>query len=350
MQAPRVTQAWFVICASRELRGAPVHRSLWGTPIVLFRDGEGRAGALLDRCAHRNVPLSLGRVVKGRLTCGYHGWRYDVSGNRREVPGLCGDSQFLKRAVPAFAVREQDGLVWVYATPGVDPSVAPFRLPAPEKGTTVVRRTVEMEAPLHAVLENALDVPHTAFLHRGLFRGTGRSRRIRVKVSRTDSGVQAEFIGEPRPEGWAAWILSPSGGIVTHFDRFILPSIAQVEYRLGSETHFIVTAMCTPLEEFRTRIFSVFRFRTRFPGWLVKLALTPLAERIFKQDAFIVKAQSDAVRRFGGERYVSTPVDILGLQIARLLRLAHSSPEPLTMKDADRDRETEWERVVEMDV
>ena len=45
-------------------------------------------------------------------------------------------------------------------------------------------------------------------------------------------------MGEPRPPGIVGRILSPSGGLVTHFDRFILPSIAQVEYRIGTENHF----------------------------------------------------------------------------------------------------------------
>ena len=34
--------------------------------------------------------------------------------------------------------------------------------------------------------------------------------------------VEAEYLGEPRPEGLAARILSPSGGTVVHFDRFFL--------------------------------------------------------------------------------------------------------------------------------
>ena len=35
------------------------------------------------------------------------------------------------------------------------------------------------------------------------------------------------------PEGLVARILSPSGGVVTHFDRFILPCITEVEYAIG---------------------------------------------------------------------------------------------------------------------
>ena len=79
-------------------------------------------------------------------------------------------------------------------------------------------------------------------------------------------------------------------------------------------------------------------FRTRFPGWLVKLLLNPVATRIFKQDAFILKAQGENLRRFGGEHYASTAIDVLGLQIARLLRGAE--PEP----------SEDWTREIELEV
>ena len=87
----------------------------------------GRAGALLDRCAHRNVPLSLGRTVEGRLQCAYHGWRYDPEGNCVAVPGLCGEAMKQSRVVPAFAVREADGFVWVFGKPGETPATSPFQ-------------------------------------------------------------------------------------------------------------------------------------------------------------------------------------------------------------------------------
>jgi phenylpropionate dioxygenase-like ring-hydroxylating dioxygenase large terminal subunit len=337
----RITRAWYIACASCELGEQPIARVILGTPLVLFRGADGKPAALLDRCAHRNAPLSLGRSIGGQLQCAYHGWTYDTAGVCVKVPGLVGEAEKTTRTVPRFATREQDGFVWVYATAGENPETEPYRLPAPGSGYTEVRRTVEVESTLHAALENALDVPHTAFLHKGLFRGAGRTHRIRVSVTRRSNEVVAEYIGEPRPEGLAGKILSPSGGVVTHFDRFILPSIAQVEYRLGSENHFLITTVCTPVEDFLTRMHASIVFRTRFPGWLVKLLLQPLALRIFRQDAGMLKRQSAAVRRFGGEHYASTEVDVLGLQIRQLLKRAESG---------DAAPVEEWKREFEMEV
>ncbi len=340
----RVTRAWYIACESRELRDRPLARTIFGRPLVLFREADGRPAALLDRCAHRNVPLTLGRVVEGRLECGYHGWQYDGTGACLKVPGLCGAAVKERRKVPAFPVREVDGYVWIWAEPGSAPEGEPFRFPPLEPGYTLVRRIVEAPSTLHAAAENALDVPHTSFLHRGLFRGTGKRNLITARVTRTASSVTAEYIGEPRPEGLAGKILSPSGGTVVHFDRFLLPSIAQVEYRLGTENHILVTSIGTPLEDFRTRLYATVILRTRFPGWLVKLVLTPVALRIFKQDAFILQKQTDAVRGFGGEEFVSTEIDVLGLQIWRLLRQAErGAPE-------DDEPDERWSREIRLEV
>lgn len=336
----RVARAWYVACASRELGSKPLARIILNTPLVLFRGLDNKPTALLDRCAHRNAPLSLGRTLEGELQCAYHGWRYDAAGVCVGVPGLVGDRETSVRAVPRFPARDQDGYVWVYTAADEEPSAGPFCMPAIPPGYTEVRRSVEVASTLHAALENALDVPHTAFLHQGLFRGTGRTSRVRVRVTRTADRVEAEYIGEPRPEGAAGKILSPSGGVVTHFDRFILPSIAQVEYRLGAENHFLITTLCTPVEDFRTRLHAAILFRTRFPGWIVRLMIEPVARRIFNQDAAMLARQTAAARRFGGEHYTSTEVDVLGLQIWQLLKHAEKGEAPMT----------DWRREFEMEV
>jgi len=319
----RIQDAWYVLCASGELRRKPLARRLLDIPLVLFRDSEGRPGALLDRCSHRNVPLSAGRTAGGHIQCAYHGWRFDRLGRCALVPGLAGEASLSSRNVPSYATREHDGYVWVFGRPDVQPEHEPYRLPAfGQRAYTTVQRVVDANAGVFAVIENALDVPHTAFVHRGLFRGSGKTHTIRAVVTRGADQIQAEYIGEPRPRGLAARILSPRGGIVTHYDRFLLPSIAQVEYALGDDTHFIVSAMCTPVDAGSTRLFATITFRTRLPGWFIKPLLDPIAMRIYRQDATILMLQADSIRRFGGEHFASTELDLLGPQIMRMMRLA----------------------------
>jgi len=333
----RLARAWYVACESRELRKKPLPVELLGTPYVLFRDASGRAAALLDRCPHRNAPLSLGRVAaSGRLECAYHGWQFEGSGRCALVPGL-GASDTRERRAPACAVREAHGLVWVWPELDDAPTREPFALPELAPGYARVVRMVEAPATLHATLENALDVPHTAFLHRGLFRGAGERHEIRATVRRSRDRVEVEYAGEPRPSGAVGFILSPSGGTVEHWDRFILPSVAQVEYRLGRESHLTVTAFGTPVSDFVTRLYAVVDFRSPLPNFLVKPLLEPVALSIFRQDARMLRAQTETVRAFGGEQYMSTELDLIGPHVWRLLKQAETGEEPSEETSVERE-------------
>jgi phenylpropionate dioxygenase-like ring-hydroxylating dioxygenase large terminal subunit len=334
LSVARLLDAWYVACLSRELGQRPLSSTIHGIPLVLFRDASGQPRAFLDRCPHRNIPLSLGKITStGRLRCAYHGWEFDGSGACAFVPSLCDEAPGRAGAVPTFPVRELDGLVHVWTRPGAAPDTEPVRSSyASNPRYTTVLRAVVAESTLHAAVENALDVPHTAFLHRGLFRGRREPVEITAVVTRDERSVQAEYVGEPRPPGLVARLLSPSGGVVQHWDRFVLPCVAEVEYRLGEESHFVVTTWCTPEGDTRTRLYAAVSFRLPLPGWLVRPFLQPFALRIFAQDARILRQQTAAIRRFGGERYSSTAVDVLGPQIWRLLRRAelgrlHSPPD-----------------------
>ncbi|MCK6547894.1 aromatic ring-hydroxylating dioxygenase subunit alpha [Myxococcota bacterium] len=323
-----VRDHWYIACRSSELRAAPLARTIVGTPMVLFRAEDGRAAALLDRCAHRNVPLSLGYTEGARLVCRYHGWEFDGDGHCQRVPALCGEQTGKARRVPRFATIERQGFVWVYATPDVAPKVeAPLFPKLDDPRYSSVRFEAVFEAGLHATVENILDVPHTAFLHRGLFRGV-KKNEITAIVRRRPGIVEAEYVGEPRPTGVLGSILAPQGGTVQHFDRFVLPSIAQVEYALGDRNHVLITNALTPESELVTRLHAVATFRVIVPHFLLKLALVPIAKRVVAQDAEILKAQTEAVKRFGGEQYASTDVDLLGPHILRMLKAAERG-EPI---------------------
>ncbi len=324
---------WFVLCRSRALQSRPRSAMLNGVPLVLFRAADGRAAALEDRCPHRNAPLMAGRVRAGELECAYHGWRFDAAGACAAVPGLASPPEARAARATAYACVEQDGYVWAWSTPGAEPRAAPFRFPLlDDPAYAVVRRELEMRSTLHAALENALDVPHTAFLHGGLFRTRRAPSEIEVRVRRFGDRCEAEFVGEPRPGGLAGRLLAPKGGVVEHVDRFLLPSVAQVEYRLGEESHLVVTTAMTPADAVRTRLFAAVAFRTPLPAWVVRLLLTPVAAHILRQDARILSLQTDNVERFGGERFASTEADVLGPQIWRLLRAAERG-EPVRAGD-----------------
>ena len=157
---------WYPVAWSPELkRGKPLAVRFAGEPIVLVRPENGPVFALEDRCAHRQVPLSIGLVHGQGIRCGYHGWTYDSAGACVEVPYL-GKGK-LPNGVRAYPCREVEGLVFVF--PG-DPALAE-RVPFPSLGSVAdlryKTRRFGREVACHYSFmhENLMDMNHQ-FLHR----------------------------------------------------------------------------------------------------------------------------------------------------------------------------------------
>jgi phenylpropionate dioxygenase-like ring-hydroxylating dioxygenase large terminal subunit len=296
-----------------------------GTPLVLFRDGAGCPRALLDRCSHRNLALSLGRVgVDGCIECAYHGWRFDGAGRSVEVPGLLGSAgdPAAARNVAAFAATEQDGFVWIWGQPASEPDRIPFGLPALTRGGGQVVFARDLDCSLHAALENALDVPHTAHVHGGLFRGR-ESNEITAVPRDVPGGTEVQYLGEPVRFGRVR--LSKGDLTFDHWDRFFLPSIAQIEYRVSGWLRLVNTIVHLPLSPFSTRAWFVVRFWSRLPASVVRPIIAAQGRRILRQDAGVLARQTDNIRRFGQARYASTDLDVMGGAIWRLMLEAERS-------------------------
>src|SRR5271156_1896472 len=120
---------WYIACEIGELRAKPLSCTIFDRALAIYRDAKGRPAALLDRCAHRNMALSLGKVVDGCLECPYHGWRYDGAGQCKAVPSLGPDGVIPSSShVRSFLCVEQDGYVWVYCGEK-EPRGQPFSFP-----------------------------------------------------------------------------------------------------------------------------------------------------------------------------------------------------------------------------
>lgn len=326
--AGRPANPWLIACRSRELRRARVLGvTAEGRALVLFRDARGVARALEDRCAHRNAPLSLGKVADGCLECVYHGWRYDGEGRVTQVPALPAHQPVgATHAVRRYPAGEQDGFVWV-SLDDAAPAIPPPRFPhLGEPGWTSFTMQTLFRAPVEACLENFLDVPHATFLHRYWFRAP-TAREVRVVVRTLEDGVQAEFFDEPRERSLVWWLLAPRGGPMRHTDRFIAPRTSRVDYAFPRGLHYIITSSCTAIDERRTLVYTVISFRFPLLGPLVRLVFEPLSRRIIRQDVAMLDAQYDNVERFGGPAFHSTRADLLGRHIAAW-RAAHAAGTP----------------------
>lgn len=315
---------WYPACQSSDLGATPLATELMETPVVVFRDRSGDPHALVDRCPHRNAPLSLGRVARdGSLQCGYHGWCFDGTGTCTDVPGLDADAPAPNRSVVSFAVTEADGFVWIWGEPGGEPAGRPFALPALDErrvGRTVL--VCDVESTMHASLENALDVPHTAFVHGDIFRGRKEPREITAVRRELPNGLEVQYQGEPIGFGPLTLSASQTDKTFDHWDRFFLPSIAQIEYGIEGWLRIFNTILHLPMSPFRTRAWFVLDYSSPLPPAVAGAIVRARGRKVLRQDADILAAQARTARRFGGERYTSTDLDLLGRGIWRLLRQA----------------------------
>jgi phenylpropionate dioxygenase-like ring-hydroxylating dioxygenase large terminal subunit len=289
-----------------------------GSPLVAFRGGDGRASVLVDRCPHRNAPLSAGRVRAGELECGYHGWRFDGDGRCVAVPGLARPGAG-RRGVGHHATCEQDGIVWFWSEPDAAPTGEPFRLPDLGTRARQVVLTHDIRATMHATIENTLDVPHTAFVHRGLLRG-GRPNEITARRRPIPGGIEVEYRGEPYGLGFLRARRGPS---LEHHDRFVLPCVAQVEYRAGPWLHIVNTVLHLPMAPALTRTWFVLRATSaKLPDRLVAAVVRAQGPRVARQDVRVLERQQATIERFGDEQFSSTDLDLFGTPVRRLLRAA----------------------------
>jgi phenylpropionate dioxygenase-like ring-hydroxylating dioxygenase large terminal subunit len=338
--APEISiNPWLIACRSGELgSNRPFGAIADNVPLVLFRDRWRLPRALEDRCAHRNAPLSRGRVRDGRLQCGYHGWTYDSDGLLVEVPALADGAAPTERcSVRRYHAAEQDGFVWV-SLGERSPDVPPPRFPhLDEPGWTSFTMKTLFEAPIEACLENFLDCPHATYLHRYWFRAP-TARRVRAVVRTLTDGAEAEFHDEPREKSLVWWLLAPRGEEMRHTDRFVAPRTSSVTYEFSGGICYTITSSCTALAENRTQVYTVISFRYGRIGPLVRLVFQPLARRIIRQDVEMLAAQQRNVERFGGARFANTRADLLGRHIVAWRRgLQRGEPTPAAGQRTDVD-------------
>ncbi len=162
---PFVFDCWYVAALGSEVTRQPLARRLLGLPVVLFRQQDGTAVALEDRCAHRSFPLSRGEVVGDTLVCGYHGARYDSAGHCVQVPS---QAQVPPGAmVRAFPLVEAGAWVWLWlGDPAMaDPALLPQQPWMTDPAWASSTERLHLRASHVRLHENLLDLTHLSFLH-----------------------------------------------------------------------------------------------------------------------------------------------------------------------------------------
>ncbi|HEY6403348.1 MAG TPA: aromatic ring-hydroxylating dioxygenase subunit alpha [Blastocatellia bacterium] len=307
---------WYIAAESRELKPNRVLSArILDEWIALFRDENGEAIALQDRCLHRCARLSKGRVTTGGLQCAYHGWTYNGQGSVVFVPSEGPDGpKSAHRRARSFQVREQDDYVYVRLIDGTNETeaadIGPFRIPFYKaEGWAAIRLRNRFRNNVTNCAENFVDIPHTVFVHPGIFRDS-RQDKFTAQVKRAGGSVIVRYRNERANLGIFSWFLNPRGREITHTDSFHMPNVTSVDYIFGKNRRFIITSQSTPITDEETLVYTDLTYNYGIWNYIAKPIIRRQAQMIINQDIAILADQMETINKYGA-RFCNTEADVI---------------------------------------
>jgi phenylpropionate dioxygenase-like ring-hydroxylating dioxygenase large terminal subunit len=208
---------WYVAAWSSEIERKPLARTLLNDPVVLYRTEDNRVIAMEDRCPHRQLPLSMGKLVGDKLQCHYHGFQFDPLGKCVRIPG--------QEAIPSsafartFPVVERYRWVWIWmGDPALaDPDLIPDYHWMEDENWGAKGTYLHVQANWQLIVDNLLDLTHLAFVHETTIGNAAVADHAAVKVTRTPNGVLVTrwMIDKPAPPTYVK-----AGKFTTNVDRW----------------------------------------------------------------------------------------------------------------------------------
>ena len=251
---------WYVAALTREVGRTLLARTIANEQLIFYRTEAGQPVAMLDRCPHRLVPLSAGKLVGDAVQCGYHGITFNSDGRCIKIPGEHQISpKFCSTVFPAL---ERWGFVWVWLG---DPAEADeSKLPqdfywGTEPGWTPLSDSLRVEGNYQLLVDNLLDLSHEAFLHMGTIGNAAVAETPAEVTIRGDFVQVARFMKDCQPPK----LFVRAAGFDTNIDR-----TQRILYTPPSYVVIEVVAVPTGTQGEERRL-----------AWWVLNALTPETER-----------------------------------------------------------------------
>jgi phenylpropionate dioxygenase-like ring-hydroxylating dioxygenase large terminal subunit len=165
---------WYVAAFSREVEKEILGRRYLNKDVILFRDERGTAHALSGICPHRMLPLKMGSLSVGRMSCAYRGLTFDSNGDCIAAPTS-------KRLPPCrlikYPLMEVGPLLWIWigepaaAHETALPKQASIGIGA-EGWRTDLTAHFDLKARYTILIDNLFDLSHLNFVHASIL---GRS-------------------------------------------------------------------------------------------------------------------------------------------------------------------------------
>jgi len=107
---------WYPVLRSQHVSAdRPLGFKVLGEELVAWRDTTGRPNVVRNKCPHRGVKLSAGRVLNGDLQCAWHGLRFEGTGRCTLIPWEKQESRAqASLGVRAYLAQELAGWIWAY--------------------------------------------------------------------------------------------------------------------------------------------------------------------------------------------------------------------------------------------
>ena len=171
-----IRNQWYVILESKEVKiNQVVGVFRLGEKIVVWRNGKGELGAALDKCPHRGIALSMGKIKDDHLQCPFHGFEYDQSGKCKLIPANGKASPVPEHIrAHAYPVKENHRFIYLFwSAKSIDLSdkSAVESLPLLpwfdniDDSLIYSCMTDHWKAHYSRAIENQLDVVHVPFIH-----------------------------------------------------------------------------------------------------------------------------------------------------------------------------------------
>jgi phenylpropionate dioxygenase-like ring-hydroxylating dioxygenase large terminal subunit len=161
--------AWYAAAWSHDVDRNFFSRKILNESVLIYRTGNGKAAAMVNRCPHRFAPLHAGRLVDDAVECGYHGLRFGANGR-------CVFNPYGKQPIPktldvrSFPLEEKYGALWIwFGRPELaDASAIPDFSFLTDPAHKTLYGTIHVRANYQLINDNVMDTSHSEFIHRDL--------------------------------------------------------------------------------------------------------------------------------------------------------------------------------------
>lgn len=319
-----IKSAFIPLIALKSLKSKPVKRMIANVPIVIWRTND-EIMAALDRCPHRNYPLSSGHVENGKLNCPYHGWQFDNKGNCHEIPGFktCDKAKF---GLELLEVKIHAGAVFVRLDSKTEPSKLP-NFPDENEFDSFWWELKPAKARVYDALDNVLDPFHTNFIHDGFIRVRNKRQKVIQTIETFEDTFVATYIQD---KDFGAMSKFLEGKRTKSCGQYFPPIAFQGRWEGEKGLIHCVTSFFVPEthNQMRTMLhFSIAKHKG--PAWLKKALVKLFLLKVIEQDADALEKLCTNIENFGAPHFKISDADKLSIHMSKLYNGQKLKPDNL---------------------